>query len=118
MLVKSKFGIIHVNNNTNNALITVSTIDKQTLFNGGAGLLNFKKSKRATGFAAQSLARYLSLKAFRIGIRFMYVYFKGFSKNRKAILKGILLGNLKILLIKDFTKISFNGCKQKKKRRK
>ncbi len=117
MLVKNKFGIIQVNNNTNNTFICVLTIDKQVLFSSGTGMLNFKKAKRSTNFAAQNLAYYFALKAYKLGLRFMQVFFKGFSKNREPILKSILLAKMKIIFVKDFTNIPFNGCRQKKKRR-
>lgn len=117
MLVKNKFGIIQINNNTNNTFISISTIEKKLLFSAGTGILGLKKAKRSTSFAAQNLAFYLGIKTYKLGIRFVQVYFKGFGKNRDSALKGILLANLKIILIKDFTRTSFNGCKQRKKRR-
>nr|NP_066481.1 ribosomal protein S11 [Rhodomonas salina]AAG17752.1 ribosomal protein S11 [Rhodomonas salina] len=117
MLIKNKFGIVHINNNTNNTLISFLTIEKKVLFTSGTGVLGLKKAKRSTSFASQNLAFSLGVKAYKLGIRFVQVYFKGFSKNRKSSLKGILLANLKVILIKDFTRIPFNGCKQRKKRR-
>ena len=117
MLSKNKFGVIKINNNTNNSFITVCNNFDNVLFSFGAGILKLKGSKRCTSFASQNLAFFLSLKAFKVGLRFVQVFFTGFSKNREAILKGILLANLKIVSIKDFTKNPFNGCKKKKKRR-
>jgi small subunit ribosomal protein S11 len=117
MLVKNKFGIIRINNNTNNTFISILTFEKKVLFSAGTGILNLKKAKRSTTFAAQTLAFFLGVKSYKLGIRFVQVFCKGFGKNRDSALKGVLLANLKIILIKDFTKIPFNGCKQKKKRR-
>lgn len=117
MLAKNKFGIIRINNDTNNTFISILNSEKKVLFSAGTGILNLKKAKRSTSFAAQNLAFFLGIKVYKLGIRFIQVYFKGFGKNRDSALKGILLANLKIILIKDFTRIPFNGCKQRKKRR-
>jgi small subunit ribosomal protein S11 len=117
MLVKNKFAMIKINNNTNNSFITICDSYNKVLFSCGAGSLKLKGSKRSTSFAAQNLAFFLSLKAFKTGFRFVQVFFTGFSKNREAVLKGIMLANLKVILIKDFTRIPFNGCKKKKIRR-
>jgi small subunit ribosomal protein S11 len=117
MLSEEKFAIITSNNNTNNVLLTVSKINKKVLFSSGAGILGLKKSKRCTIFSTQNLSFFISLKMYKIGIKFVQIYFKGYGKNRESILKGVFLSNIKIILIKDFTKIPFNGCKKKKKRR-
>ena len=117
MLAKNKFAVIHINNNTNNTFISVLTTDKKVLFSSGTGILNFKKAKRATSFAAQNLAFFIGVKTYKFGVRFVQIYFKGFGKNRDSSLKGILLANLRVVLIKDFTRTPFNGCKQRKKRR-
>nr|YP_009476659.1 ribosomal protein S11 [Storeatula sp. CCMP1868]AVM81152.1 ribosomal protein S11 [Storeatula sp. CCMP1868] len=117
MVTKNKFGIVYVNNNTNNTIVTISTLDKKVICNGGTGKLGLKKSKRSNSFAAQNLTLFLCLKAYKKEIKFVQVIFKGFVKYRDMILKGVLFSRLKIVSIKDFTRISFNGCKMKKKRR-
>mgnify|MGYP001038926795 CR=1 FL=1 len=117
MLIKEKFAILKINNNTNNVLLTVLKLNKKVLFSFGAGVLGLKKSKRGTSFASQNLAFFLALKMYKIGIRFLQIFFKGFGKHRESLLKGIILSNIKVILIKDFTRTPFNGCKSKKKRR-
>lgn len=117
MLAKNKFGIIRINNSTNNTFISISTIEKKILFSAGTGILGLKKAKRSTNFASQNLAFFLGAKTYKLGLRYVQIFFKGFGKNRNSSLKGILLANLKIILIKDFTRTPFNGCKSKKKRR-
>lgn len=109
--------IAYVYSSLNNTLITITNIKSQTILFGSSGLLALKGAKRSTSFAGQNLAEILGKKVFSIGFRFIYIQIKGFGNSRKSVLKGFMSSNLKIIAIKDCTKISHNGCKAKKRRR-
>lgn len=110
-------GIVHVYCSFNNTLITVTNIKGFTILFGSCGFLNLKGAKRGTLYAGQLIAEILGKKMFLLGLRFVFIQFKGFGNARKSILKGLKLSNLKALKIKDCTGVSHNGCKSKKQRR-
>jgi small subunit ribosomal protein S11 len=110
-------GIVHVYSTFNNTLITITNIKGQTILFGSCGFLNLKGAKRSTSYAGQLIAETLGKKMLLLGLRFIFIQFKGFGNSRKSILKGFKLSHIKALKIKDCTGICHNGCKQKKQRR-
>lgn len=109
--------IVYIYTTFNNTLITITNIQGKTIIFCSSGFLNLKGAKRSTPYAGQSLTEFLGKKLFSRGIRLLYVQLKGFGGARKAVIKGFTTSNLKIIIIKDYTSISHNGCKLKKKRR-
>nr|YP_009476722.1 ribosomal protein S11 [Proteomonas sulcata]AVM81215.1 ribosomal protein S11 [Proteomonas sulcata] len=112
-----KPAIFHVNSTFNNTLIVISDLKGNILFSGSGGTIGLKGSKRSTGFASQNTANLLSKKAYKAGIRSVYVLVKGFGNGRELCLRGITMAKLKIINIKDITPIPHNGCRVRKKRR-
>lgn len=112
-----KSAIFHVKSTFNNTLLVITDFKGNILYSGSGGTTGLKGSKRSTGFAAQSTATLLGKKAYKAGIRTVYVLLKGFGNGRELSLRGITMAKLKIVSIKDVTPIPHNGCRMKKKRR-
>jgi len=81
------------------------------------GMLGFKGSKRSTPYAAQQTAELLAEKLIENKILEVNLFFKGFGKGKKSILKGLLKKQIKIVKYIDKTQKIHNGCRRKKKRR-
>jgi|TARA_B110000971_G_C20012604_1_gene502321 small subunit ribosomal protein S11 len=81
------------------------------------GMLGFKGSKRSTPHAAQQTAEILAEKLIENRLLDVTLFFKGFGKGKKSILKGLLKKQINIIKYVDQTPKIHNGCREKKKRR-
>jgi small subunit ribosomal protein S11 len=50
-------------------------------------------------------------------IKVVILFFKGFGRGRRSIIKGLKKNKIKVLRIFDKTPIAHNGCRVSKKRR-
>ena len=114
--IVKKIGVVAVHSSSNNTIIQVRTSD-QTNFCVSAGLAGLKGAKRSTVYAAQQTVNLLSQKLKEKKIEGIFLFFRGFGRGRKSILKTLKKNKIKILQIFDRTGISHNGCRPKKKRR-
>lgn len=110
-------GVVYVQTTFNNTLITVTDVKGKTILFGSSGFLGLKGARRSTPYAGQSIANIIGTKLFNLGFRFLYIQLKNFGSARKSVIKGFILANLKVIIIKDSTPVAHNGCKAKKKRR-
>lgn len=100
----------------NNTLITVTSIKGKNLIFASAGFLGLKGAKRSTTFSGEAISSVLGKKICELGIKFLQIRLKGFGNSRKSVQKGFSK-YLKIISVKNFTFLSHNGCRLKKKRR-
>ncbi len=111
-------GRITIQASYNNTLITVSDAAGNALGQSSAGAKGFRGSKKSTPFAAQEAAFDLasrfkderSLKSASLIIR-------GAGPGRDAAVRGFVSAGIRITDITDDTRIPFNGCRPRKKRR-
>lgn len=82
-----------------------------------AGTTGLKAAKRSTVYAAQQTANLLSDLLKEKQIDSVIIFFKGFNKSRKAIVRILKKKKIKILQMFNKTSITHNGCRQSKKRR-
>lgn len=113
----SYFGIILVLSTSNNSIITVTNLKGIVLFTYSTGYLGIKGSKRSSSYANQNLGYFIGKKLIFLGLKYAYIKINGCGPGRSSFLKGLYFSRLKILYIFDVTKVSFNGCRQSKKRR-
>jgi len=102
---------------TSNNTILQATGQKNKSIILSTGMLGFKGSKRSTPYAAQQTAELLAEKLIENKILEVNLFFKGFGKGKKSILKGLLKKQIKIVKYIDKTQKIHNGCRRKKKRR-
>lgn len=88
-----------------------------SFFNSSSGCFEKVKSKRSSSVSALILSEASAKVACTSGFSECSVFIKGFGKGRSGALKGLVLGGLSINNIYHINSISFNGCRQRKKRR-
>lgn len=81
------------------------------------GACNFKGSRKATPFAAQTTTSVAVKKALDRGIRQVEIHISGPGSGREMAIRAVQKLGLSIIRIKDVTPLPHNGCRPCKKRR-
>lgn len=102
---------------TTNNTILHATGQKNRSIILSTGMLGFKGSKRSTPYAAQQTAELMAEKLIENRVSEVNLFFRGFGKGKKSIIKGLLKKRIKIVKYTDETPKVHNGCRRKKKRR-
>jgi len=110
-------GIIHLCCSFNNTIISLSDLSGNIKSWTSCGSIGFKGAKRSSKFAGQSAIVKLSKKARVRGYRKVILHLNGLGRARKTCIKGFKKFGIRVRFIKDFTPISFNGCRPPKFRR-
>jgi small subunit ribosomal protein S11 len=103
----------------NNTFIVLTSPISEIILATSAGCNGYKGSAKSTYMATITTASRIASRAKNLGVKNLNIYFKGFTKNRRAVLKGIEdIGGFAILRLEDRTPIPFNGCRPRKLKRK
>ena len=108
---------MHVQSTFNNTIITVTDIHGNTICSASAGSLGFKGTRKASSFAAQLACEKAITLAKNFGLTKVEIWLKGPAVSREITIKTIKNLGLDIIVVKDITKIPYNGCRPSKKRR-
>jgi len=110
-------GVAHIKATFNNTIITISTMNGDTVAWASAGKAGFKGSKKSTPFAATIAAEAAGREAVGMGMRKVHVEVQGPGSGRESAIQALQAAGLTIRSIKDVTPIPHNGCRPPKKRR-
>lgn len=110
-------GIVNIQSTFNNTIITVTTINGETVSWASAGSSGFKGARKSTPFAAQTAAENAALEALNKGMKRVNIRIKGQGSGRETAIRAIEGAGFKITSIKDITAITHNGCRPPKRRR-
>ena len=110
-------GIAHVHCSFNNTIVTITDTAGNAVSWSSAGKLKLRGSRKATPFAAQSVAEEAAKAAYDRGMRSVEVYIKGPGQGRESAIRGLANQNLEVTLIRDVSPIPHNGCRPPKRRR-
>ena len=113
----SPLSYVCVTTTLNNTIINVTDMDGNTLLWASAGSVGFKGSKRSTSYASQATAEKVARNCLSRNLVRVHIKFKGVGYGKEAALRGLQTSGLQIKKIEDLTRIPFNGCRQKKRRR-
>jgi small subunit ribosomal protein S11 len=114
---KVRRGIVHIHAQLNNTIVTVTTKEGNVISWSSGGACGFKGARKGTPFAAQVAAGNAAQSAYDKGIRQVEIAVTGSGSGRETAIRGIYNVGLGIVLIRDITPISHNGCRPPKKRR-
>lgn len=119
MLQKFNYFNLFKKNNTfiNTSKINGDVLVWKTCVSLGLGFTNAKKKT----FMAKRMANKYSLKRLRLKLNkfhIVFLHFVGKLRWFRLVFKGMVLKNILIGLVFFKIKLSFNGCRLKKKRRK
>jgi small subunit ribosomal protein S11 len=110
-------GIAHIHASFNNAIITITDRQGNTLSWATAGGSGFRGSRKSTPFAAQVAAERAGEAAKEYGLQNLDVQVKGPGPGRESAVRALNACGFKISNITDVTPIPHNGCRPPKKRR-
>ena len=110
-------GIIHIQSTFNNAIVTVTDLEGNTLGWSSAGSSGFKGARKGTPFAAQTAAEKVSQESISMGLKKVEVIVKGQGSGRETAIRSIQGSGLEISAIRDITPVPHNGCRPPKRRR-
>lgn len=108
--------ILTVYSSSNNTIIQAQFPNKLNLV-VSAGTTGLTGARRSTVYAAQQTALLIGTKLQEKKIKHAIIFFKGFEKGRKSVIKSLKKKKIKILQIFDKTSIAHNGCRASKNRR-
>ena len=110
-------GVVHVSSSFNNTIVTITDVYGNTISWSSSGQQGFKRSRKSTPFAAQSVAKYAADKAMEHGLKFVSVCVRGPGTGRESAIRVLQSAGLVVTSIKDVTYIPHNGCRPSKRRR-
>jgi small subunit ribosomal protein S11 len=106
----------------NNTFLSFSNSNGDLIFRVSCGLAGMKNTKKSSRYAIQCLVR-LFIQKFRQKIkntknRCIFIRLKGFGFTKRNTIRNLTrLRSLFFIEVIDITRIPFNGCRKKKKRR-
>jgi small subunit ribosomal protein S11 len=112
-----KKGRAYVNATYNNTIITLTDTTGNVIACSSAGIMGFKGPKKATPYAAETIAKDAVTKSKAFGLEDIDVFVKGVGAGRDASIRGLHSNGLNIISIKDITPIPHNGCRARRPRR-
>lgn len=110
-------GVAHIQSTFNNTIITITTVNGDTVSWASSGAIGFKGAKKGTPFAAQIAAEKASKEAINQGMKKAEVLVSGPGAGRETAIRALQATGLEVTLIRDITSIPHNGCRPPKKRR-
>jgi small subunit ribosomal protein S11 len=121
MIIKQKNNIIsanlHVQSSLKNTIISLTKINGNVLKQWSTKSLKKTKFKKNTPYNVQlityNINQFIKIKK----IKKLNVYLNGTGLGRYNVLKNLKKKNIKIGYIFDQTAVPFNGCRQKKMKR-
>jgi len=110
-------GVVHIQSTFNNTIVTITTVNGETISWASAGSSGFRGARKSTPFAAQTAAEKAALEAFSIGMKNVNILIKGQGSGRETAIRAIEGAGFKITSIQDITAVPHNGCRPPKRRR-
>lgn len=109
--------VANVKSSFNNTMVSITTPEGDVLFQGSAGRLGFKGSRKGTPFAATQVGQILAKEMHNVGVKNVEVNLKGPGSGRDAIVRALQASGFNISVLRDVTPLPHNGCRPPKKRR-
>lgn len=110
-------GMAHIKATFNNTIITITSMQGDTVAWASAGKAGFKGSKKSTPFAATIAAESVGREAAAAGMKRVHVRVQGPGSGRESAIQALQSAGLTVRSIRDVTPIPHNGCRPPKKRR-
>ena len=110
-------GVVYIRSSFNNTVITLTNLKGDTLAWSSAGASGFKGARKGTPFAAKLAIETILKRCFDFGIVQVKIFITGPGPGRETAIRSLQKVGLQIILIRDITPISHNGCRPPKKRR-
>lgn len=112
---KSKLIVLSILFTPNNILYYATQLNGNIIFWTSSGVQKQKNTKKVTLISITTVINYIKYKS--ANYKGIHIRTKGFSKNKKLVIKQLKQSTLNILSISDKISWPHNGCKKQKIRR-
>nr|YP_010290315.1 ribosomal protein S11 [Anarthria humilis]YP_010290335.1 ribosomal protein S11 [Anarthria humilis]YP_010290375.1 ribosomal protein S11 [Anarthria humilis]ULQ64081.1 ribosomal protein S11 [Anarthria humilis]ULQ64101.1 ribosomal protein S11 [Anarthria humilis]ULQ64141.1 ribosomal protein S11 [Anarthria humilis] len=112
-----KEGVIHIQASLNNTITSVTDVEGRVIYWACAGTSGFKGPKKATPYAAERATAEAIGAVVDLGMRRAAIMIRGGGKGRDGALRAIRKSRIRLILLRDVTRMSHNGCRPPKRRR-
>ena len=114
--IRTRKGIIHIHSTYNNTLITLRTIQGEVINWSSARVCGFRGARKRTPFAAKIAIETVIRNGVKIGIQWVRIYISGPGSRREKAIRRVYEIGFRVVLIRDITSLSHNGCRPPKRR--
>lgn len=108
--------VAHIKSSTNNTIITITSVEGDTIASSSAGCCGFKGPKRGTSFAGGKVSMTVGQLARDLGIKELDIVVQGPGMGRDAAIRALADQNFTIHSITDNTPLPHNGTRAPKRR--
>lgn len=115
--LKFSDGKLYIQSLRNNLILSLTDINGNVIRNSSTGATGAKGYRKRLLANKVKLINRMLFYIKRIGIKQLYLIFKGFGRDRELICRNIKKTQLSIESIYDYASISHNGCRLTKKKR-
>nr|YP_008963205.1 ribosomal protein S11 [Gelidium vagum]AGO19319.1 ribosomal protein S11 [Gelidium vagum] len=116
-LNNSKSLVLKIFFTSTNILCCLTSLHGNIIFWTSVGSQKIKGTKKITSATVETILKKLFKITKSVGCSYLHIHLKGFSKNKKLIIKFFKQAEIQILSISDHTSLPHNGCKIRKVRR-
>jgi small subunit ribosomal protein S11 len=110
-------GILHITLTRNNTLLTLTKLTGDVLTWTSCKNCGFSGGQKSTEIATISTAEEMGNRIQDLKMKNIYAIFYGGSRFRKAILRGLHRSKAGVGGLLIYSRLPYNGCRMKKKRR-
>lgn len=110
-------GVAHIHATYNNAIVTITDSEGNTISWASSGTVGYKGSKKKTPYSAGIAAEAAAKVAYDSGMRKVEVFMNGVAPSRDTALRSLIAGGLEVTAISDVTPVPHNGCRPPKRPR-
>ena len=113
-----EIGIIYINANFNNTIVTVTDLKGAVIYWSSAGRCGWKGTRKRTPYAAETVVNDVKKHCIdKYKLKRGIIIVKGVGRGRESAVKTVLKSGLKISFIRDVSNYPHNGCRPPNKRR-
>ena len=111
-------GIIYINTNFNNTIITITDLKGAVVYWSSAGRCGWKGTRKRTPYAAETVVNDVKKHCIdKYKLKQGVIIVKGVGRGRESAVRTVLKSGIKIILLRDVSNYPHNGCRPPNKRR-
>jgi len=115
--IKKPIAFVYIKCTFKNTLITLSDSTKKSFFQISSKSYDIKTKRKNNTYVLNQIAIKINTLLRNLNYKFLAISIEGIGPGRYLLLNH-LVKNMEIIYIKDNSKVPFNGCRPKKKKRK
>lgn len=116
--VEESQGVLYIKTTLNNIFVGISDIKGKVKYLKSSGSLGFKSARdRRSKLAYETMIKEVTRELVEKKWKKIILIFKGLNRRSFKWVRYLNQGGIKVKLVKDGTRLPYNGCRLKKERR-